>query len=159
MDRRYSGKQEEPILVVSETPPERSETTTHHFSLGLDPIMITDPKGLTIASTLGNHFIKEDEEEGFASGPFRQRSGVSKARQDLDDDVEQTQNPTEKFNSMAKKFKNLTQSLKMNMKGPSLIHDSLPFDNQFDFDSNGLYISSQSKASKYQTNSMHFFIF
>lgn len=106
MKPSYSGRAEEPILI-SESATDQSASNRMRFQNDFEPIYVSD-KDLTIASTLGNHFINDDE-EGFAD------ESVALVAAGMEDGVQQTQNPTEKFNFMAERFKSLTQSLKLKM--------------------------------------------
>lgn len=106
MKPSYSGRAEEPILI-SESATDQSASNRMRFPNDFEPIYVSD-KDLTIASTLGNHFINDDE-EGFAD------ESVALVAAGMEDGVQQTQNPTEKFNFMAERFKSLTQSLKLKM--------------------------------------------
>ena len=117
MKQKYSGKAEEPIMIMSESVTEQSLSQTPLFSMGVSNFYVKD-KDVKLAENLGNHYINEDE--GFVKKPNK-ISGHSLPKSifpQMEDEVQQTQNPTEKFNSMAEKFKSLTKSLKMKMTLP-----------------------------------------
>ena len=116
MKQKYSGKAEEPIMIMSESVTEQGLSQSPLFTMGL-------------ASSLGNHFINEDE--GFVNPPLGIPRSSSNTLPVQGDEVQQTQNPTEKFNSMAERFKSLTKTLKMNINLPKKNNSNFLFGTQF----------------------------